>query len=347
MTFPWPSRTAVLLALVLTAALGVALRLHLAGLVPLPGEFPNVRHAHSHAGVYAVFFPLAFAAWAALEIEVPGRRVMAVYLAASAVAVGGFAASGYAFWSIVASTCVGIVWLYAAFLGRAVVRRETGALRMVPFALVGSTLFIPPIALATSRDPGFAQDLAHSFLATLFLLVMVPTALRAIGASTLDARVFVPAAALSAAHLGAAPSRVGSVALAVLGIQVARAVWKGRDEASLRAAWGMFALGAVALASFPVPPYDLSVGGVHYLLLGPLFASLAALRPTGTWLVTLTASWMAFSLGPLSLTAGGATVQLSAALAGVAWAVCACLSLLWGSDRRHTLPDPSPPTPIA
>ena len=163
-------RNEVLVALLVTAGLGVALRFVLAGNLTLPWNFAHLRHAHSHAGVYALLFPLCFVAWKQMGVVTLGRMVYAFYFAASAVAVVIFIRSGYVFLSIAGSTIVGGIWLLAAYRARSILRGESGAFRVMPLALLGATLFVPPIAIATPREPEFAQGLGpHFFGLSLFV----------------------------------------------------------------------------------------------------------------------------------------------------------------------------------
>ncbi len=350
----WPYRWPVLVGIVVTASLGVALRSALAGWLSLPGEFPNLRHAHSHGGVYVVLFPLCLVAWRDAGIATPGRGWMRLYFAACAVAVVTFAWAGYVLVSIVASTLIATVWLATAYLGRAVLRRARGALRIMPLAFLATTLFVPPIAMATRSDPALADALAHSFLATLFLLAMLPIALHRIGAGALDARVFVPAAALSAAHLGVAPGPLGSIALVVLGIQVSYAVRTRTVALPLRIGWTLFGAGALGLAVFPIPPHHLTVGGLHYLLLGPLPASLALLHARGSGWMCGCAAAMAGALGWANWGLAAATTHGAAAVAGGVWMIVATLSFVarwrapppqhqWAPGRPDDTARPSPP----
>ena len=268
----------------------------LAGALVVPGDFAHLRHAHSHGAVYLVVFPLCVLAWSKLGIRTVGRRVMWSYYLAAAVAIVTFSVGGYSLGSIIASTVVAVVWLWAAFLGRRVLRDRCGAVRVMPLAFVFVTSFVPPIAIVTQRDPALASALAHSFLAMLFLMVATPAALERIGARRLDARAYAPAAGLAALHLGVWPSPLAAVGLAVVGVQVGVSVWRSDVDAAHRMAWTLFAGGALGLALMGVPPYHTLVGGLHFLLLGPLFASLVPLPPRFTWLVTISAAGMALSL---------------------------------------------------
>lgn len=241
--------------------------------------------------------------------------------------------AGYAGVSITASTVVGGVWLYQAYLARGAVAKERGALRLVPLVLLAATAMVPPIAVVTSRDPDLGQGLAHSFLALLFLLAMLPAALRRIGAGPLDARVLLPSAVLAAAHLGAAPSLPGRVGLAVMAAQVGWTVGRSRVKVVYVVAWGLFGLGGLALAAVPVPSHNLAIGGVHYLLLGALFVSLVRPRPAAAWGALMSAAAMAAALGPVGGLAPG-LVQPAAGLAGAAWAGFAVWGLLGAAAQR-------------
>jgi hypothetical protein len=347
-------------AAVVAASLGAWLRFYYAGLVSLPLDAPDWRHAHSHAGVYAVLFPLTWLAWRRVGLPVPGPRTTALYLVACGVATVTFALGGYALPSIVASTVVGAIWLFTAWSARGVVRARRDALRLAPIAIVLGTAFIPAIAVSTRRDPALANGLVHAFLSILFFLVVVPAALARLASRTpanttdttdstdanttdstherassrvdhalSDARVFGPLGLVAALHLGPLPNLAGAIALALYGFVVAYAA--RRAPRWPRALWLAFALGGLAMLAFPSgPPHALAVAGLHFLLLGPVFVSLADARG----LPSLVAGGSALAMGAvlvvdvvLPTAILGVHAHTLAGALGIGWAIAAVVSL--------------------
>ncbi|MCU0677236.1 MAG: hypothetical protein MUE69_31165 [Myxococcota bacterium] len=343
-------------AAVVAAGLGAWLRFFYAGLVSLPLDAPDWRHAHSHAGVYAVLFPLTWLAWRRVGLPVPGPRTTALYLVACGVATVTFALGGYALPSIVASTVVGAIWLFTAWSARGVVRARRDALRLAPIAIVLGTAFIPAIAVSTRRDPALANGLVHAFLSILFFLVVVPAALARLASRTdadttdadttdtdstheratsrvdlalSNARVFGPLGLVAALHLGPLPNLLGAIALALYGFLVAHAA--RRAPLWPRALWLAFALGGLAMLAFPSgPPHALAVAGLHFLLLGPVFVSLADARG----LPSLVAGGSALAMGAvlvvdvvLPTAILGVHAHTFAGALGIVWAIAAVVSL--------------------
>lgn len=339
-------------AAVVAASLGAWLRFYYAGLVSLPLDAPDWRHAHSHAGVYAVLFPLTWLAWRRAGLPVPGPRTTALYLVACGVATVTFALGGYALPSIVASTVVGAIWLFTAWSARGVVRARHDALRLAPIAIVLGTAFIPAIAVSTRRDPALANGLVHAFLSILFFLVVVPAALARLASRTpagathathtshertssrvdhalSDARLLGPLGLVAALHLGPLPHLAGAIALALYGSLVAYAA--RRAPLWPRALWLAFALGGLAMLAFPSgPPHALAVAGLHFLLLGPVFVSLADARG----LPSLVAGGSALAMGAvlvvdvvLPTAILGVHAHTLAGALGIVWAIAAVVSL--------------------
>lgn len=333
-------------AAVVAAALGAWLRFYYASLVSLPLDAPDWRHAHSHAGVYAVLFPLTWLAWRRVGLPVPGPRTTALYLVACGVATVTFALGGYALPSIVASTVVGAIWLFTAWSARGVVRARRDALRLAPIAIVLGTAFIPAIAVSTRRDPALANGLVHAFLSILFFLVVVPAALARLASRTTtdategrsssrvdhalsDARLVGPLGLVAALHLGPLPNLAGAIALAFYGLVVAYAA---RDAPLWpRALWLAFALGGLTMLAFPSgPPHALAIAGLHFLLLGPVFVSLADTRG----LPSLVAGSSALAMGAvlvvdvvLPTAVLGVHAHSLAGALGIVWAIAAVVSL--------------------
>lgn len=326
----WP----IVVGVAATAAWGVALRGLLAGLWTLPGEYPNLRHAHSHGGVYLIVFPLCVLAWKHLGLLSIGRRTMAVYFAAAITSMFTFSRSGYSVASIVASTVVSAVWLLAAYRGRSMLRNERGAVRLMSVAFVIVTACIPPIAILTKRDPALATLVVHSFLATLFLLIALPIALRRTGAADLDARLYAPSALLAAAYLGAWPHRIAGLGLLGVAVAVAWSLMRSKIERVHTIAFLGFAAGSAMLALFGPAGHHTTIGGLHYLLLGPLFMALVPVSGREAWCTLFAASVMGASLLTMSWL-GPQLAHMVASVSGVVWALCAMSGLVRAWRRTN------------
>jgi hypothetical protein len=328
----WP----IVLGVIATAIWGVAMRGMLAGLWTVPGDYAQLRHAHSHGGVYLVVFPLCVLAWRHLGVPSVGRRTMVWYYAAGASSIVTFSLAGYSVFSIVASTIVAGGWLLAAYRGRSVLQQQ-GALRLMPVAFVLVTAFIPPIAILTRRNPAMATMLVHSFLATLFLLIALPAALRRIGAVPLDARMYAPSALLAAAYLGAWPVAIASAGLLGVAALLSWTLLRSPIERAHRLAFLGFVAGSVALVVLGPVSHNTTIGGLHYLLLGPLFMALAPVYGVMAWCIFAAAAAMGASLVGFSWL-GPSLAHTIASAAGVAWAAFATIGLVraWRDTTGRT-----------
>ncbi|MCB9602477.1 MAG: hypothetical protein H6722_26110 [Sandaracinus sp.] len=351
----WPRRFTLgaRVATLVAATLGVWLRLYYAGLVPLPLDALDWRHAHSHAGVYAVLFPLTWLAWRRAGLPVPGPRTTALYFFSCAVATLTFAVAGYALPSIVASAVIAAIWLFTAWSARGVVRVRHDALRLAPVAIVLSTAFIPAIAATARRAPMLASQLVHGFLSILFFLVVIPAALAHTAVDEpsdepgsrppparrgdWDARLIGPLGLGAALHLGPLPHFVGAVALALFGGVVAYAT--RRMPRWPRALWLAFALGGLAMLAFPNgPPPTVAVAGLHFLLLGPVFVSFANAQGLPGLVAGVSALGMGGVLAVdvvLPSAVLGAHAHTLAAIFGVVWAVAAVVILRPREEARR------------
>lgn len=306
-----------LLGLLVAAGIGLWLRLGLAGVTALAGNYVFVRHAHTHAGYYVVLFPLAWLAWLRLGARAPGPRLSALYGAAGLAAVASFAHRGYALPSIAASTVVGAVWLASAVRARGT---TAGWLRVVPLGIALAVLFVPPIGVLTSRAPSVAQALVQSFLSVLLLLVMVPTALATLRAPAPPPALWAVLAVAAAGFLGAAQFGPLGIALSVLGALLARSAWSARGALAVRLAWLAAGVGFVALGmQGGPPPTHRAIAAVHALVLGPIVVTLAPPGGALTWLSLVAAGAMGASLVSVELGVGSDRANLGAALAGIAW----------------------------
>lgn len=305
------------LGLIVTVGIGLWLRLGLAGVAPLVGEFAFVRHAHTHAGYYLVLFPLAWLAWRRLGTNAPGPRLSALYGVAAFAAILAFALQGYALASIAASTIVGVGWLVSAVRA---FRAAPGWLGVAPAGIVLATCFVPPIGLSASRDPALTQALVQSFLSVLLLLVLIPTALATLRLPAPPPLLWGGLSALSCAFFGALPRGPLGVALSVQGLLLARALWRAPAELPLRLAWGGVAVGLMAAGLQGGPPSGpRAIAAVHALVLGPLFVTLAPPGRALTWVALLAAAGMGAALVGVEAGLDGRTSNLLAALAGALW----------------------------
>lgn len=265
--------------LLITLALGVVMRLSLAGLVTLPLDFHHLRHAHSHLGAYGVLFPLAFLAWHARGAPVPGPRESLGYALATALAFFGFLRAGYGPEAIVGSTIVGGSWLTSAFRLRAAVRRFDDPLALVPPGIVAAMVCVPFIALTLRKDPALAQQLVATFLGALLLVVVTPSALASLGVRAWPTPLMTVAGLAGAAALGVWPSAIARVGLALYALWLASVARQRALGWAVRLSWLLVGLGLLAMAIGLVPNARPAViGAIHFLVLGPVLLSLAPRR---------------------------------------------------------------------
>lgn len=278
-------RLTAVAGVVIVVAAGLWLRSTLVGLLPGPlagaVDFAHLRHVHMHAGYYAVLFPLLWLVTAALGAPAPGRRLAIVYAAACAVSLLGFLRAGYRLEAIAGSTVVGVVWNIVAVRSRVLLRESTW-LRTVPLGVHVASVFIPPIAVFTRRDPALAQELVHSFLAVLVFLTFLPAALARAGARPVPVVAWVVLGLGSAGFVGALHHAALGVVFALTGAAILwsiAAVRRPRDVVGL----GFFVLGAAMIpVGVGLVPWtrDTAIAAIHGTLLGPLLVGLLPLsRP--------------------------------------------------------------------
>lgn len=294
----------VLLAALCTFALGFVLRAALAGaeLAPL-GEFADLRHAHSHLGVYGVLFPAFLLVAREAGLTEPKRSILRAYALAVAVAVIGFAIEGYGLVSIAASTCVLAVWLLTAFLQRR--PRTKGWLASTAVALFVASLLVPLIALSPRLWPQLAQPLARTFTSLLMLGVFVPAALHRLDARAYPSWATLPVAIAAAFALGLDPSPLLLPFVVVAGVALVVSGGGARTDLELRVAFALVGAGLVAYGTRLVPPtHAMAVAGVHALVLGPLLSTFAPRRiprPVRiVWLALVAAMTLALVIGDLA-----------------------------------------------
>lgn len=329
-----PLMRLALASVLFTVALGVLLRLAMVSVVPLPGDFAHLRHAHSHAGYFGLLFPLVWIAWAQAGAPMISRALALVYAAATAVACIGFAMMGYRHVTIVASTLLGAVWVAAAFRARGLVRDRVAWIGVGPVFTVLACLWIAPIGIVTPKDPVLGARFAHSFLALLLFSVVLPAGLSRLGAPRLPAWLWSPLALAASLDVGALPHRVFGVALALYGVLLGWSGWRARTGLVERLAFvvfgvssALFGLRAVELS----PP--LAVAGTHFAILGPALLSLLPARTRAdALLLGAAAATMAGVLALAPLLAQPVLVQGLAALSGVL-ALVPVVRALWPEPR--------------
>jgi len=267
-------RVIIAALLITTLSLGVFLRFQLAGVWSDVGDFKQLRHAHSHLGYYGVLFPLLWLGWRASGGRVLSPPGFALYALAAAVSALSFAGWGYSFASIAGSTVVGGGWLVVAWRNRAWLRARSSWRFVGPPAVVIGACFVPPIAVFTSRDPEFAQELVRTFLGVLVFGVFVPGALDRLRVRALYGPVWLVAAAVASVWLGLGVHPLLSAGLLVCGGWIAFAVGRGRMPWWLRAVWLAFGFGAMGLAAGLVPKtIAMTLGALHFAFLGPLLVT--------------------------------------------------------------------------
>lgn len=247
-----------------------------AGAWPFGLDFNHLRHAHSHLGAYGVLFPLAFLAWRRLGAPAPGQRMLAVYFAATVVAVIGFLRAGYGPEAIAGSTVVGALWLVSAFRLRGRVLERANPLALVPPGLVAAMLCVPLIALNVRRNPTLAQEAVATFLSTLLLVAVTPSALAALGVRAWFTPVLTLCGLAGAASLGVFPSMLTRAGMTVYAAWLLSVALERSLGWTLRLSWGLVGAGLMAMSFELVPNVRPSViGSLHLLVLGPVLLSLS------------------------------------------------------------------------
>lgn len=280
-------RLSLAVALLGTVIVGAGLRWALVGVVSLPAPFGHLRHAHSHLGYYGLLFPLAWLGWQAAGAPMPGGRVLGAYAACTAAAFIGFAFAGYGPVAIAASTLIAVIWLYSvAPLVRRMARLHD-PLGAVPLGLVVSLACVPPIALNLRRDPALAAGFISSFLAGLLFVVIIPSVLAARRISPGPWPLLLVAGGLGAAALGVAPSTPARAGLVIYAGLLLVPVFAARLASHARLVWLPVSAGLLAMAVGVLPDSrPVALGAIHFLILGPILATLAPLwmrHPPAPW----------------------------------------------------------------
>lgn len=263
---------------VTTLALGLLMRWDLAiGTFESYGlGFANLRHAHSHAGYYGV---LTLGWW--LVAERGGAAISVrwqwLYVVSAFIATTAFAFLGYQPFTIALSTLIAGLWLFA---GATQWRRRSRAawLDTAPFGLAFSVALVPVIAIMAKRDFTFSRDLAHVFIASVLFTVFVPAAWQASGvARRVSLEVYVPFALGAAARLvlGDQTGVIGAAAAIGFALVVA---WVIVTEPLSAAEWLLWLSLPTAVVLGSVVPafrgYNWRIGGLHFLILGPVMFGL-------------------------------------------------------------------------
>lgn len=315
---PTPLLRLALASVLFTVALGALLRLAMVSLVPLPGDFAHLRHAHSHAGYFGLLFPLVWLAWAEAGAPILSRAQTWLYAAATAVAALGFAVMGYRHLTIVASTVLGGLWLVAAFRARGLVRDRVPWVGLGPVFTALACLWIPPIGVVTPRDPALGASFAHSFLALLLFAVILPAGLARLRAPPVPGWLWAPLALGASLDVGAFPHPVLGVSLALYGLVAAWAGGRVPGPWPARVAFLAFGLSSALFGARAVElTAPMAVAGTHFALLGPALLSLLPLRPgLDAGLLALAAALMAGALVSAPILANPLLVQGIAVAAG-------------------------------
>lgn len=264
---------------------------------------------------------------------------MVVYALATALSFAGFLRAGYGPEAIAGSTIVGAIWLWSAFRLRGALWRFEDPLGLVPPGIIAAMVCVPFIALTLRKDPAFAQHLVATFLGTLLLVVVTPSALASLGVRAWPSPLLSLAGLMGAASLGlwqGWPARVG---LAVYGLWLASVVKERGLSWALRLAWLLVGVGLVAMAVGLVPNVRPAViGALHFLVLAPVLLSLAPRLWPAFSRLAVTPLLLAVVLlsGPLVLQAlgvGAHTLEASAlgGLLVLAWWLVASL---WPRSSR-------------
>ena len=260
----WVSLAAVSIAL--TALLGAALRLVLAGSVPPFGDFGFLRHAHTHLGYYGGLFPLMWLAWAGRGGPQFGPRWRWLYGVSVVVSVIGFVRAGYGPIAIAGSTAVLVGWLWsAAALFR---RRDRGWLGAAAWGVLLGSAMIPWVAASVST--GRSGFVARSFLGLLLLGALTPSAMARIDAKPWPRWLWVLSTTVGALALGAVEGP-HLAALALVGLLLGRSVLSAELPHPLRFAWLVTAAGLTLMGLHLLElSHSAAVAGVHFVVLGPL-----------------------------------------------------------------------------
>lgn len=281
------NKTYVMLFFLLgTALCGFILRLQMAGTDFGAAASLDWRRAHSHLGYYGFLFPAAWFCWSAAGRWAPAGRWFGIYSALVVTSFAGFLAQGYGLLATVSSTLILAVWLFFAWKNRIFPGIQRGSpLNAVPLNVLFAACCIPVIALVSSRSPALLVPVVRMFMTILMLGVFVPSLLSAFALRSTVPILWVILPLLSAVDAAGfafnAVPRAGTIGYGVLlAITVLRVprpsfalpLW-------LAGHWLLFAGGLVfhGLGFLP-KSQPVVIAGLHFLVLGPIFLSLAHAR---------------------------------------------------------------------
>ncbi len=311
-----------------TMALGVWLRWYLAGSLSIHLPFANLLHAHSHLGYFGILFPLAWIGWKGAGARAPGRIALVGYALGTTLACIGFVRSGYGPIAIAGSTAVAAFWLWSASALLKRMGRLHDALGGVPIGIVASLACVPPIAIYLRSEPLVAHGFVSTFLSGLLLVVIVPSTFGGRGLSPGPWPLFLLVGCLGALFLGVAPHPVTRICLFIYAALVLTPCRSNQLELHARILWAFVACGLGAMAIGVLPNIrPVALGAIHFLILGPVMATLAPL-----WLRRVPPTW-AWWLGHASIgTMAGALVMQAFIADFWTWRLAAAggtATLLW------------------
>lgn len=275
--------TTVVIALfffMVTVLLGLAMRWDLAtGVVSQWGlSFPNLRHAHSHAGYYGV---LTIGWW--LSERRAGvamhRTVVTVYAGTALVATVAFTFMGYRPFTIVLSTVVASLWVVMGIRRwrRADRRAKEWLDCALPGLIIGVSL-IPVVAVTARRDLGLSREIAHVFVTTILLTVFIPAAWQALRRRRrVSLFIFVPLVVMTSVRIvfmdrAPVPFAIAGCLLSVLTTWV---IVSEPLDGLVKLGWLILPASLLAgMFSSSAHGDALRIAGLHLLILGPVLTSL-------------------------------------------------------------------------
>ena len=299
-------RYTIACALLGTLTLGLWLRWSLGETWDLTRDLSRLQHAHAHLGYFGLLFPLAWLGWRPSGVQPFGPGALLCYALCTTLTCLGVAFFGYGPVTIMGSALIAAFLIWSSlglFLGG---HQADDPLVVVPWGVLVSLLCVLPIIMSLRSDNiPLAHDFASTFLAGILLLVIIPSAMAGRRLTVGPWPILFTTGLLGALFLGVVEhtiARIGLFAYAVLMITLTRS---SKLEMHTRITWGVIAtgLGLIALGVLP-NTRTVALGTIHFLILGPVLATLAPLwleRPPPPWMWWLGhASWGAMSAALLA-----------------------------------------------